>query len=190
MKTLAKRSTNPGANEYAGVVLSSNAEIRQLRDAARRLMQNHDTILDPEFFLASLSKGWAPRVVAVYSSGEVVGIMYMKERIISGIPTGIVYADGSLGGVLLVSPVHQQNAFRVAVETLFKSSGIRGMWLRVLQHSGEFGAIRQLITSRSLDAQYSLVERGKSSLWKCHARLPLAQTYDQFLASLGSTTRH
>jgi hypothetical protein len=191
MKTLlAGRSTNHLANEYAGVVLSSDAEIRQLRDVARRLMQNDDAMLDPEFFLASVSKGWAPRVVAVYTSHEVVGILYAKERIISGIPTGIVYADGSLGGALLASPLHQQNAFRVAVETLFTSPGIRGMWLRVLQGSGEFGAIRQLIASRSLDAQCSPIEYGNSSLWKCHARLPLAQTYDRFLEGLGSTTRH
>jgi hypothetical protein len=187
---LAGRSTNSGANEYAGVVLSSDVEIRQLRDIARRLMQNDDAMLDPEFFLASVSKGWAARVVAVYSSHEVVGIMYAKERIISGIPTGIVYADGSLGGVLLATPLHQQNAFRVAVETLFRCPGIRGMWLRVLQHSGEFGAIRQLVASRSLDAQCSPIEHSNSSLWKCHARLPLAQTYDQFLEGLGSTTRH
>jgi len=184
------RSTNPGANEYGGIVLSSNAEIRQLRDVARRLMQKDDTMLDPEFFLASLSKGWRPRLVAVYNSREVVGLMYTRERIISGIPTGIVYADGSLADVLLANPLHQENAFRVAVETLFASPGIRGMWLRVLQCSDEFDAVRELIASRSLDAQYSPIEYGNSPLWKYHAHLPLANTYDQFLEGLGSTTRH
>ncbi len=170
--------------------MSSDAEIRQLRDVARRLMQNDDAMLDPEFFLASVSKGWAPRVVAVYSSHEVVGIMYAKERILSGIPTGIVYADGSLGNVLLANPLHQENAFRVAVETLSVSPGIRGMWLRVLQCSGEFDALKQLVASRSLDAQYSPIEYGNSPLWKYHAHLPLTKTYGQFLEGLGSTTRH
>jgi hypothetical protein len=190
-KTLfTDRSINSGANDYSGVVLSSNAEIRQLRDAARRLMQQDDSMLDPEFFLASLSKGWEPKVVAVYSAREVVGILYARERIIFGIPTGIVYADGSLGGILLANPMHQQNVFRVAAEALLASRGIRGLRLRVLRSGSEFEAVRQLTASRSLEAQYSPIEYHDSPLWKYHAHLALADTYDQFLQGLGSTTRH
>jgi hypothetical protein len=147
-------------------------------------------MLDPEFFLASMSKGWRPRVVAVYSAGDLVGIMYTKERIISGIPTGIVYGDGSLGGFLLSNPVHQQIAFRVATERLLASPGIRGARLLILRSSGEFDAVRQLIASRSVDGQCSPVESNYSPLWKFHAHLPLTDTYEQFLEGLGSTTRH
>ena len=177
-------------NDYSGVLLSSHTEICQLREISVRLMQQDEPMLDPEFFIASLSKGWRPRVVVVTRASDVVGIMYTKERIISGIPTGIAYADGSLGGFMLGSPLYRQAAFRIAVETLLSSRRIRGVWLRVLRYSGELEAVRQLVRSRSVDVQYSLIEHNDSPLWKYHAHLPMAHTYDRFLNGLGSATRH
>jgi hypothetical protein len=64
-------TTDCCADDYSGVVLSSEAEIRQLGNAARRLMQQDDTMLDPEFFLASISEGWGPKLVAVRKSHDV-----------------------------------------------------------------------------------------------------------------------
>src|SRR5437773_434707 len=118
-------------SSYTGVLLSSHAEIHRLRDAAERLMPQDDTVLRPEPFLASVSKGWRPRVVAVYSAGDLVGIMYTKERVISGLPTAVVYADGSLGSILLANPLHRPQAFRMAVEVLLGSPTIRGVRLRL-----------------------------------------------------------
>jgi hypothetical protein len=152
-------------------------------------MQQDDPMLDPEFFLASLSKGWQPKVVAVYSAREVVGIVYTKERVLCGIPTGVVYADASLGSILLGNPLHRQNSFRVAMERLFASPRIRGVRLRVPRHSDELEAVKQLIASRSLDTQYSRIKHNESPLWKYHAHLPLADTYEQFLKGLGSRWR-
>jgi hypothetical protein len=183
-------SRNSFTNNFSGVVLSSNAEIRRLRELARPLIQGDDATLDPEFFLASMTKGWRPRVVAVYSAGAIVGIMYTKERVISGIPTGIVYGDGSLGGMLLSNPVHQQSVFRVATELLLASPRIRGARLRILKFSREFDTIRQLIASRSVDGHCSPIGHNDSPLWKYHAHLQLTDTYEQFLEGLGSTTRH
>jgi len=177
-------------NNFSGVVLSSSAEIRRLGEAAKPLIQEDETMLDPQFFLASMNKGWGPRVAAVYSGGDLVGIMYTKERVISGIPTGIVYGDGSLGGILLSNPVHQQSAFRVATQLLLATPGIRGARLRILRFSAELDAIRQLIASRSVDGQFSPMENNDSPLWKYHAHLNLADTYEHFLGGLGSTTRH
>jgi len=170
--------------------LSSNAEIRRLGEAAKPLIQVDEATLDPEFFLASITKGWGPRVVAVYSAGDVVGIMYTKERIISGIPTGIVYGDGSLGGILLSNSVNHQHVFRLATELLLASPGIRGARLLILESSGEFDAVRQLIASRSVDGQCSLIENNNWTVWKYHSHLHLTDTYAQFLEGLGSTTRH
>ena len=153
-------------------------------------MIQEDDVMDPEFFLASMTKGWEPKVVVVYSAGDVVGIMYTKERVISGVPTGIVYGDGTLGGILLSNPVHQQNAFRVATELLLKAPGIRGARLRILRFSAELDAIRQLIASRSVDGQWSPMENNDSPVWKYHAHLPLTDTYAHFLEGLSSTTRH
>src|ERR1035438_2010100 len=191
MKQLfADTASSTGVNHYWGVVLSSNAEICHLRDVAGQLLQQDDPMLDPEFFLASLSEGWQPRIVAVHRKDEIVGIIYAKERTISGIPTGIVFIDGSLGGMFLGNPLHRTNSFRVAVETLAAFHSIRSVRLRVLPGSNEFVAIKQLTVSGALDAQYSEIKHNESSLWKYHAHLPLANSYEQFLNRLGKATRH
>jgi hypothetical protein len=187
---LARETTHSGAGDYSAVLLSTNTEIRQLRDAARRLADQQETMLEPEFFLASLAKGWGPRVVTVYSTSGLAGILYTKERIISGIPTGIVYADASLGGILLGNPPHQRNVFRVALEKLLSSPRIRGVRLRLVRGSQEFDAVGQLIASRSFDSRCFQIEKHRSVLWKYHGHLHLPDTYDQFLNALGSTTRH
>lgn len=177
---------------YSGIILSSQRDIHRLRDDIGPSLQRDDTMLDPEFFLASVSKGWEARVVAVYREREVVGIMYAKERVISGVPTGIVYADGSLSSIMLANPLHQQNAFRVAVETLLASPRIRGLRLRTQRSDVEVGAraVKRLLASRHLDSRYARIKRDASPLWKHHAHLALAVSYEQFLISLGSTTRH
>jgi hypothetical protein len=147
-------------------------------------------MIDPEFFLPTMSNGWRPRVVAVYSADSVVGMMYTKERVIAGIPTGIVYGDGSLGGLLVSNPAHQQKTFRTAMQGLLASPGIRGMRLRVQRSCSEIDTVRQVIASRSVDGQFSTIEHNSSPLWKYHAHLQLADTYERFLGGLGSTTRH
>ena len=147
-------------------------------------------MLDPGFFLASLSKGWRPRVVAVYHGNEVVGIVYAKERIISFIPTGIVYVDEGLGGFLLGNPDHRQNSLQVAVEAFIDSPRIRGLRLRLRQGSDELVTVKRLIASRHLDAEFCHLVHNDSPLWKYHAHLPLTDNYEQFLNGLGKTTRH
>lgn len=177
-------------NEYSGTVLRSVREIRHLKAIARHLRLQDDPMLDPDFFLASVSQGWAPRIVAVYRTGELVAIVYAKERIISGVPTGVVYADGSLGEVLLANPLHQQNAFCIGVETLLSSRGIRSVRVRLPACSSEVEALLRLAASRPLEVQVSFIQHNESPLWKYHAHLPLPDTYDQFLQRLGGTTRH
>ena len=185
-----KSSTNFSPNNFSGVVLSSCAEIRRLRDLGGQWSPGNEAMVDPEFFLPTMSKGWRPRVVAVYCAGDLVGVLYTKERVIAGFPTGIVYGDGSLGGMLVSNPAHQQEAFGLAMEVLLAAPGIQGARLRILRFSGELDAVQQLIASRSLDGQFSPIERNASPVWKYHAHLQLADTYEQFLGGLGSTTRH
>jgi hypothetical protein len=187
---LADEAISSVASEYSGVLLSAATKILELKEVASQLAQQDEPMLDPAFFLASVSKGWVPRAVVVYTGPDVAGILYAKERVISGISTGVVYADGSLGGMLFVREQHRQDVFRVALETLLSSPGIRGVRLRVLRDGGDLDAIGQLVVSRSLDVQYSLIEHDDSPLWKYHAHLPLTDSYERFLSRLGSTTRH
>jgi hypothetical protein len=186
---LPGRDPNPQANDWWATMLSSAADIRLLKETSGLLTQQDEPLLDPEVFLASLSKGWRPKVVCVFSANALVGILYTKERVISGIPTGIVYADGSLGGFLLANAIRQQNALSTALEALLASPGIRGVHLRMLQNSGESDSIARLILSRSFDVRSIPIEYG-SHLWKHHAHLSLPDTYSRFLDRLGNSTRH
>lgn len=153
-------------------------------------MQQADPMLTPEFFLASASVGWRPRVVAIYCGCEVVGLLYAKERVLAGIPSGVVYADGSLSSPLLGDPRHRQVFFRVALESLLAHPRIRGVLLRVPQASDELEAVKQFASSTGLDARYSNLVFEDSTLWKSHAHLALPGTYEDFLQGLGYTTRH
>jgi hypothetical protein len=58
-------------------------------------------MLDAPFFLASLGSSWAPRIVAIRENGNVVGLVYFKERKVLSCATGILYADCSLGTMYL-----------------------------------------------------------------------------------------
>jgi len=130
--------------DYSGLLLASTAEIRSV---AKQLIQPDDARCNPEIFLASIYKGWKPRVVAVYNASELVGVMYAKERVIAGVSTGVVYADGSVIDIMFGDPNHRERAFGAAVETLLASSRIRGVRFRLQrrtcrdQKPGRFQAI-------------------------------------------------
>jgi hypothetical protein len=188
----ARTSEDASRGHYVGIVLSSGPEIRQLGKTAVHLLKQADASLSPEFFLASLSKGWRPKVVAVYDAGELIGIVYTKERIIAGIPTGIVYADGSLDSILVANPLHQCGVFRVAIEALLAAPRIVGIRLRLLPQSFELDVARQMNSSNlstPTEARFFDIQYHDSPLWKYHAHLPLAETYDGFLKRLGAVTR-
>ena len=167
---------------YSGEVLSSVAEIQSLQPLVRRSLLQNDIMLDPAYFLASVSKGWAPRVVAVRHGSELAGVLYAKERALRGFRLGVVYADLTFGSILLGDPLEQQDTSLVAMETLLASAGTRGIRLRVRRRSPELAAVRKLLVCSRLDVHFSRV--------KDHASLSLPSSYEQLLMSFGYTTRH
>jgi len=178
------------ADGYSAILLSPNTKIRKLRDVARRLMRAGDPLLDPEAFAASLPLGYRPGIVVVYEARDVVGIIYMRERAVSGIPNGVMYYDGSLSSLVLGNPRHQQKLFRAAMEALLKSPRVRAVRLKILPGSDEHQVVNQLVDSWSIEARYSPIQHDDCNIWKHHTILPLADTYEQFLEGLGTSTRH
>ena len=177
---------------WSARIFKTAAEAQQLNTTARHLLQQDVPMLDLDFFLASISKGWRPRIVAVYRAGEVVGICYAKERVISNtVPTGVVYADGALGGFLLANPLHRQNAIRTALQTLWAAPGTHGLRLRILQGSAEAAGASKVIDSISAYVRCTPIQPVLTpDLWRHHAHLALPSTYSKFLEQLGYTTRH
>jgi hypothetical protein len=170
-----------GIKGNSAVVLSSVAEIQSLQPLVKRSQPQNDILFDPEFFLASVAEGWAPRVVAVRHEGKLRGVVCAKERILAGFRLGVVRADLTFGSTLFGDPPEQQDTFLIALEALLASAGSRGIRLTVRQHSPEMAAIRELLASTHLDVRFSRV--------KNHASLLLPGTYEQLLLSFGSTTR-
>lgn len=179
-----------GTGNWSATVLSDPSDIRRLKPGADGLNPDGEPELDPEFFLSSVVKGWRARVVAVSRGGRLEGILFGKERVISGVPTGVVYADGSLGGLLLANPFYERRVLRAAVEQLLACPGIRGVRLRVPLVAGEPRVVPDLLGLKSIDMHSVPVEYNQSRYWKQHAHLSLPATYQQFLERLGSTTRH
>ena len=164
------------------VVLSSSAEILSLKHLVRRSKAYDDIMFDPEFFVRSISSEWIPSAVAVFDRSDLAGLIYAKERKLLGRRLGILYADLSLGSILFGDAARQEEVFRLALETLLDRPGTRGVRLRVLRGGPEWAAVRKIISSRQLDVHFMRVKE--------HANLPLPSSYEQFLKSLGSTTRH
>jgi hypothetical protein len=167
---------------YSCSILTSPQEIRGLRPLVRRSLSQHDILLDPEFFLSSVSAGWRPKVVTIQNQGGLAGVVYAKEKLVLGRGLGVVYADLSWGSVPFGNCIHQDNVFRIALERLLAAPGTRGIRLRVLRGSPELSAVRKLVSSQKLDVHFSRV--------KDHANLVLPDTYEKLLCSFGSTTRH
>jgi hypothetical protein len=169
-------------NRCSGIVLDSVPDIRKLRESAGHSLLRTDVLLDPEFFLASLSKGWSPRVVAVNRGTDLVGIVCAKERTFCGLRLGVIHADLTFGSYLLGDPRQRQEIMLFALEKLLASPATRGLRLKVRRGSPELAAVRRLLASTHLDVHFSRL--------KDHASLPLPDTYEQLLMNFGSTTRH
>jgi len=168
--------------DYSASILSSSAEIEGLKPLVKSSLPEYDTLRDPGFFLASVSKGWRPRVVVVHNGTELTGVLYAKERNVSGRNLGLVYADLSFGSLLLGNRSVQEDTFRVALETLLAHPRTCGIRLRILRGGPEVASVRKLLASRRLDVRFSRV--------KDHVSLSLPDTYERLLQGFGSTTRH
>jgi hypothetical protein len=168
--------------EYSAAVLSSGTEIRDLLALPGVSGPRTDILLNPAFFLASVSRKWTPKVVVVRRGSELAGVVAAKERLLCGLRLGIAYADLTFGCALFGDQRDYPDALLFALNTLIASPGIRGIRLRVRRRSPELAAVRELLASTRLKARFSRV--------KDHASLSLPSTYEQLLRSFGSTTRH
>ena len=96
---------------YSAVVLSSGPEIQSLRPLLKSALPQRDILLDPEFALAGVSSGWAPRVAAVRHGSEFAGLVIAKERLLRGPRLGVAYADLTFGSSLLEIRSSSETAF-------------------------------------------------------------------------------
>jgi len=128
-------------------------------------------MLAPRFFLASLMPRFCrPCVVVVSEGSRVAGLLYARERIVAGIPTGIVLGDDTLGAMVVARPDETESVMHCAVETLLK----RKAALR-FRGAAEHLALLQAETAKA-NAEIHFYREGY------HAHLELPRTYNEFLA--------
>jgi hypothetical protein len=167
---------------YSATLISSEAGISTLSEVARPLLSRFDSTLQPRFFSASVEPGkWMPRIVAIRHGDSLVGVLYAKESKFAGIPTGIIYADASLGKMLVAEFGHFENALSTGVAALFKNGGTRAIRILVSGHGSELPILQRLLQSLPGDSCWTPA--------KNHSSLALPASFDSFLQSLGYHTR-
>lgn len=168
------------ANFVQTSVLSSPEHLHGLTQSAEHLLAGLERSAYPEFFGASLSRQWAPRVVIARDEGEIIGFVYAKERYIGGLPTGMIFGDSTLSNMVIARPHDQQRVFLAAMNELLSLRGVRCLRLLMSPHSTEFHGLREL-ASGAYD--FSSVAHDY------HSVLQLPESYKAFVDRLGSRTR-
>ena len=159
-------------------IVSNAAEIHDLTAFVSSLAPEPG-MLAPRFFLASiLPRFCRPCVVVVSQGHRIAGLLFGKERLVAGIPTGIVLGDDTLGAMVVASPDESESVMHCAVEALLKHKA--ALRFRV---AADHLALLQAESSRA-NAEIHCCRGGH------HAHLDLPRTYDEFLAKFRSSTRH
>src|SRR5258707_3424655 len=159
-------------------IVSTAAKIQDLTAFVRSLAPESG-MLAPRFFLGSLLPGSCrPCVVVVSQGSRVAGLLYARERLVAGVPTGVVLGDDTLGAMVVAHPEEIESVFQCAVKTLLK----RKAALRFRVASGHL-AIVEAETAKANAEIHSYRE-------EFHAHLELPPTYEEFLAKFRSHTRH
>ncbi len=174
------RESTQCAETYCAEVLRSPT-VDQLTDLARQVAP-YTTVLDPRFFIGSLGNSWMPRIVLVRHGLKPVGLVYAKEKVLAGVPTGVLYADSTLGNLVLTDKAHEQEVLSVALQKLLALRRLSALRLLLPPTGYEHQIARDVARSMGLDTSEARDVLN-------HARLRLTPTYEAFLALLGYRTR-
>jgi hypothetical protein len=165
-------------SDFTASIVSTTAEIHDLTAFVSSLAPEPG-MLAPSFFLAShLPRHCRPCVVVVSRGRRVVGLLYGQERIVAGIPIGIVLGDDTLGSMVAASPEDMESVLRCAVEALLKHKAA----LRFRVASDRLAFLRNESAKANADIHFYREEH--------HAHLELPRTYDEFLGKVRRPTRH
>jgi hypothetical protein len=164
-------------------VLSQPSQIIEFEQRAAGLLSAFPATAGPRFFLASVTRNqWIPRVVVVKSGDEVDAIVYLKERRLAGLPTGMLYGDSTLRALVVAAPDRAEAMLERALRFLLEKSSVRGLRIRVPPQGFERSTLERIAAWH----RAGLVCREDPY----HLMLPLQRDYEAFLQSLGQNARH
>lgn len=164
-------------------VLRQPNDIAALEETAADLLSAFPRTSGPRFFLASVTPSkWIPRVVVVKSGNSIEGLMFVKERKVSGLPTRMIFGDSTLGTLVVAAPGRGGAVLEQAVHFLVSTLRSQAIRLRVRFGSWEMAAIQQAASALNLDFSSSHAE-------ECHLQIALPATYEDFLRELSVNGR-
>ncbi len=175
-------SVGPEHRIYSAEILCKDQQIEALGATIKPLLSPGSYAGRPEFFLASISpKVWTPQIIAVTQPSGFLGALYAKERKFAGVPTGIIYGDATLTGMVTAEPAKRGAVFHAAIDALLKRKRTLGLRLLLPPDGYELESLRSVLRQHKVD--YTAVSTEK------HLVLPLDRSYDEFLEHLGPRTR-
>lgn len=164
-----------GPRALSATIVFPRSEIAKLAAFVGSLVEE-PAMLDPRFFLASVSeREWRPCVSVVSRGERIVGWLYFKEPLVAGIRTRLAFGDDSLSFIVMAHPEETESVIRCGLKALLK----------------HMMAVRLLVRSDRLPLFHGVQEIATVGFYRAkrHEHLELPRTYDELLAKMGSRTR-
>src|SRR5438876_133939 len=108
-------------------------------------------------------------------------MVYTKERKFAGLPLGMIYADATLGSMLIAEKRHRRQVLDVAIRTLWSRRFVYGIRMLLSPGGLEESVFKKTLSCLDTEVHYAPVEN--------HCILDLPASYECFLQVLGRQTR-
>ena len=155
----------------------------QARDLIKQYSLGLSNSLPPEIFWVTVERGkWRPRVLCVKRGDLVIGFVYLKERMLAGIPSGLVHGDSSMRSMIDSAALDRELVLSTALNFLFSRRSIFGASIYMPSGGLQHRTFADVAEHANLELAYSVPPVR-------HSRLLLPQDYESFLRSLGPHTR-
>jgi Acetyltransferase (GNAT) domain len=150
-------------------------------ELARSVLSRYDLTNLPEYLLARMASSSRPNVVVCHEMGKLVGVMYVKERRLYGIPTGWCFGGDETGRGLVTASAERESEVITHSCQFLLDKGVHALRLRwhcsgdAVPTSGIEGPGLQVVSNTQDQAEGDLLE--------------LPDDYEMFLAGVGPHTR-
>lgn len=172
-------ASSPAAADVS--VVESPLQARTL--ISRHSLADCSNSLTPELFWATVeSRKWRPRVICVKRGARVLGLVYLKERLLAGVPTGLVHGDFSMRSKVDAAEQDRDVVLSTALDFLFSRGHVSGAVLYMPPSELPWSAFSSVAGHANLELTYSAATAR-------HSTLSLPEHYEEFLQSLGQHTR-
>lgn len=155
----------------------------QIAELLKQTAQAEDVTLAPEYFLKNNSLRCAPFLVVFREGAKMIAVLYGRERRVMGIPTGLVQFGDYYGEGAVIA----QEDFRATALASGASYALKLPWIHWVRASLKIGARNEVAAIASIIEGANLKARLMPETTQ-HS-LPLKNTFEAFLSTLGSHTR-